>query len=37
MNQLEKVATQRPAKQNADNFWEPLARVRSEFDHLLDE
>jgi hypothetical protein len=37
MNQLEKVAARIPVKQAADNFWEPLTRVRSEFDHLLDD
>ena len=37
MNQLEKAATGLPVKQNADNFWEPLTRVRNEFDHLLDD
>ena len=37
MNQLGKVAARIPVKQAADNFWEPLTRVRSEFDHLLDD
>ncbi len=37
MNQLEQIATRVPVKQNADNFWEPLTRVRSELDHLLDD
>jgi HSP20 family protein len=37
MTQLEKISTAVPVKQAADNFWQPLARVRSEFDHLFDD
>ena len=37
MNQLEKTSTHVPVKHSPDNFWEQLTRVRSEFDHLLDD
>jgi HSP20 family protein len=37
MTQLEKVSTRVPVKQSVENFWEPLIRVRSEFDRLLDD
>jgi HSP20 family protein len=37
MTQLEKISKRVPVKQSAENFWEPLTRVRSEFDHLLDD
>ncbi|MFN5129351.1 MAG: Hsp20/alpha crystallin family protein [Sphingomonadaceae bacterium] len=37
MTQLDKVSTRVPVKRSAEDFWEPLTRVRSEFDHLLDD
>jgi HSP20 family protein len=37
MTQLEKISTRVPVKQSAENFWQPLTRVRNEFDHLLDD
>ena len=37
MTRLEKISTGVPVKHGTDNFWEPLTRVRSEFDHLLDD
>ncbi|MGB5078422.1 MAG: Hsp20/alpha crystallin family protein [Sphingorhabdus sp.] len=36
MSKHAKIASNVPVKQS-DNIWEPLARVRSEFDHLLDD
>lgn len=36
MTLFEKVSTGVPVKHGGENFWEPLARVRSEFDQLLD-
>jgi HSP20 family protein len=37
MTRLEKIATGVPVKHSSENFWEPITRVRSEFDHLLDD
>lgn len=37
MTQLEESSTRVPVKQSAENYWEPLTRVRSEFDHLLND
>lgn len=37
MTRLEKISNVVPAKHGGENFWEPLTRVRSEFDHLMDD
>lgn len=37
MNRLEKISNVVPAKHGSESFWEPLTRVRSEFDHLMDD
>ena len=36
MSKQDKISSGVPAK-HGDDFWQPLARVRSEFDHLLDD
>lgn len=36
MTKHDKISAGLPVKQGED-FWQPLARVRSEFDHLLDD
>ena len=37
MNRLEKIPTGVPVKHSAENRWEPLARMRSEIDRMLEE
>ncbi len=37
MTRLEKFSTGVPVKRGAENVWEPLARMRSEFDRALDD
>lgn len=37
MTRQEKISTGAPVKHSAENFWEPLARMRTDFDHLMDE
>lgn len=37
MTRLAQISTAVPVKNGAENFWEPLTRVRSEFDHLMDD
>jgi HSP20 family protein len=37
MTRQEKISTGVPVKYSSENFWEPLARMRTDFDHLMDE